>query len=111
MISRYIIILLVTGMTIPAFADNPVKTDCSTNWSIYLEIFCGINNIRDFFVSSLDKQDIIIAQDTQIEKSLIQQNKLQAYNYCIGLIHYTANFQPVDDFITTCVNQTLDKTK
>jgi hypothetical protein len=111
MISRYIIIALMISTTIPAFADNPVKTNCDGRWTVYQEIWCGIDNIRDFFLSSMDKQDVIIAQNIQIEKLLIQQNKLQSYNYCIQKAHYSDSFESVDDYVIKCNNQTLDKTK
>lgn len=110
MIAKYFIILLVTSVTIPVFADNPSKTDCSGGWTIYQAMLCNIDNIRDFVIHSMDKQDIIIAQNSQIEKLLIQQNKLQAYTFCgMGI-----NMDMPSKYLNTfddCVKQVMEETK
>lgn len=107
---RYAVIFLVVSTTIPVFADTPSKTDCSGGWTVYQTMLCNIDNIRDFFIHSMDKQDIIIAQNSQIEKLLIQQNKLQAYTFCgmgINMDMPSKYLKTFDD----CVKQVMEETK
>jgi hypothetical protein len=117
MISRYVIILLVVSATVPAFADDPVKTDCSGSWTVYTTMICQINDIRDFFITSMHKQDVILSQNTQIEKLLIQQNKLQAYTFCGGThvpYEYDWAFTKSEVYPNTfydCVSKVLNDTK
>lgn len=112
MISRYAIIVLVVAGTIPAFAIEPVKTDCnssSVSWQGVMS--CQLNDLLDFFTFSINKQQVIIEQNTQIEKLLIQQNKLQAYNYCIQFMKYQFSYGSVNDYVVDCTSKTLDATK